>query len=253
MVLRALEAPQTHPGTPEWIRESLNVKPGRDPLGLMTITQDRILPQLLPGILVLSARARYFSYYAFLLSEYERRRLPASESAQSDYIRRREYEFGVALEFCPRQCGAPGLVGRMRTGPAARGLETMLKRGESVESFRGGYGLYYRTPLAELGIAVRTGTLLGDDPTPIDVLARSERSQALGQHFRSAIERTTYYREHMHGTDAIPRPVLEELAETACLCRLDHFQTERDALREAVFDPPSASLAAPFTDRKSVV
>jgi hypothetical protein len=41
-------------GQPEWIERSLHVKAGRDPLGLQTITLDRIMPILLPGILVLS-------------------------------------------------------------------------------------------------------------------------------------------------------------------------------------------------------
>jgi hypothetical protein len=43
---------------PNWIQPSINVTPGRDPLGLQTITLDRIMPRLLPGILVLSQRQR---------------------------------------------------------------------------------------------------------------------------------------------------------------------------------------------------
>ena len=34
-------------GLPEWIKPGLSVKTGRDPLGLQTITVDRIMPQLL--------------------------------------------------------------------------------------------------------------------------------------------------------------------------------------------------------------
>jgi hypothetical protein len=250
MELRAAESMPTPSGTPHWIEAWLNVKPGRDPLGLMTITQDRILPGLLPGILVLSERARYLSYYAFLLSEYERHKLPAVESAQSDYIRRREYELGVALELCPRGCGAPGLVGRMRTGPAVRALDGALERGESVESFRGGYGLYYRTPLAELGIVVRAGAVLGEEATPVDLLARSTRAEGLAQRFRSAIEDTAYYREHMRATGPIPRSALEELAARACLCRLDDFGEERAALREAIFDAPNPESKPAFDQRR---
>jgi hypothetical protein len=39
---------------PAWIKASLEVKEGRDPLGLLTTTQDRLMPTLLPGILELS-------------------------------------------------------------------------------------------------------------------------------------------------------------------------------------------------------
>jgi hypothetical protein len=63
-------------GLPEWIARSLNVKPGRDPIGLQTITLDRIMPILLPGILVLSRRARYFTFFPFLLQTFRELQLP---------------------------------------------------------------------------------------------------------------------------------------------------------------------------------
>ena len=61
---------------PAWIEASLEVNEGRDPLGLQTTTQDRLMPLLLPGILELSRRARYFSFEAFLLAEYQARQMP---------------------------------------------------------------------------------------------------------------------------------------------------------------------------------
>jgi hypothetical protein len=51
---------------PRWISPTLEIKEGRDPLGLQTTTQDRLMPLLLPGVLELSVRARYFSFHAFL-------------------------------------------------------------------------------------------------------------------------------------------------------------------------------------------
>jgi hypothetical protein len=35
---------------PAWIAASLEVNEGRDPLGLQTTTQDRLMPLLLPGV-----------------------------------------------------------------------------------------------------------------------------------------------------------------------------------------------------------
>jgi hypothetical protein len=46
-----VEEAARRPGAPHWIQPALNVTPGRDPLGLQTITLDRIMPRLLPGIL----------------------------------------------------------------------------------------------------------------------------------------------------------------------------------------------------------
>src|SRR2546421_3823404 len=92
-------------GEPQWIESTLRIVPGRDPLGLQTITTDRIMPALVPGILALSVRARYFSFYAFLLSEYRAQKMPASNNALSSYIKAREYEFGLAAELCAHGCG----------------------------------------------------------------------------------------------------------------------------------------------------
>jgi hypothetical protein len=51
------EAAGTRVPAPLWISASLEAKEGRDPLGLQTTTQDRLMPVLLPGILELTTRA----------------------------------------------------------------------------------------------------------------------------------------------------------------------------------------------------
>ena len=98
---------------PAWIAASLEVNEGRDPLGLQTTTQDRLMPLLLPGILELSRRARYFSFHAFLLAEYQARHLPPNRASLSVFIKRREWELGLAVQRCPRGCGSTpvGAVG----------------------------------------------------------------------------------------------------------------------------------------------
>src|SRR5712691_11809671 len=116
---------------PAWIAPTLNRTAGRDPLALQTITQDRIIPSLLPGILALSRRARYLSFHCFLLDEYRRRKLPASNAALGKFILAREYDFALAVEMCPRQCGSSP-VGRDRTGSAAAVEQESYERGESV-------------------------------------------------------------------------------------------------------------------------
>ena len=194
-------------GEPSWIERSLNVKAGRDPLGLQTITLDRIMPILLPGILVLSRRARYFTLFPFLLREYERLRLDPTNEGLSEFVKRREFEYAVAVQLCPNGCGAisAGAVGKDRAAPALnQQVRDAVPRQESVQSFLGGYGLYYRSPLIDLGIVIPKGTPIGDQVTPVDVLAREDRAQALADAFAEATADTKYAREHMLGTDPIP-------------------------------------------------
>src|SRR5579871_1560939 len=107
---------------PQWIERRLILTAGRNPLGLQTITIDRILPRLLPSVLALSRRARYLSFYPFLLEEYRVQWREPSNRALGDFIRAREFEYAVAVQLCPRGWGttAAASVGSQRAGPAAR-------------------------------------------------------------------------------------------------------------------------------------
>lgn len=221
----------------EWSASSFRTTPGRDPLGMQTITTDRIMPELTPGILALSQRARYFSFHCFLLDEYEQRRLPASREQMSNFFRRREYELALATSLCTHGCPSKvriGVVGRQAIANPDRD-EGSFKRNFSVESAFGAYGLYYRSPLISMGLAVPSGSLLGDEPTPIDVVERGI-AQDIAEAFRTRIEETAYFREFMHSGRPIPEQVLAEYAEYACLCRIEDAPTEQELLRHAFFE-----------------
>jgi hypothetical protein len=240
---------QVSSGLPMWLAPSIDVKEGRDPLGLQTTTQDRLTPRLLPGILELSRQARYFSFHSFLLDRYRSLGMPAEGTSLSTFIKRREWEYGLAVLKCPHNC---------KTIPVgANALRAMMAqqappypRGESVESPFGGYGLYYRSPMAELGIVARTGTMLGDKPIPVDVLYDTDRARALADTFRAAVSETQYVKTWMLTSDPIPLDVLVEYAQVGCLCQLSAHPTERDAVHEALFgenpfDVPAAPKAEP--------
>jgi hypothetical protein len=100
-------------GFPEWIKPGLSVKAGRDPLGLQTITIDRIMPQLLPGLLALSQRARYFSFYPFLLAECQAHKLPPTNNALSS--RRESTSTGLPSSSVPRDAVLAGQRSSGRT------------------------------------------------------------------------------------------------------------------------------------------
>lgn len=221
-------------GAPRWIASSLNVKEGRDPLGLQTTTQDRLMPRLLPGILELSRRARYLSFHAYLLDRYRTLRLPADGNSLSTFIKAREWEYGLAVLLCPHEChSSPVGASSLRSIVAEQ--TAMFPRGQSVESAFGGYGLYYRSPLAELGIVARAGTQLGETPTPIDVLRDTERARRLARTFGDAVAATDYVGNWMLTSDPIPVDVLVEYAEVACLCQLRVRPDEREAVQDALF------------------
>lgn len=213
------------------------------------------MPVLLPGILELTRRARYFSFYAFLLAEYRARRFPADRAALSRFIKLREWELGLAVLRCPNGCDSSP-VGARRLGSVARGGGP-FRRGESVESPLGGYGLYYRSPMIDMGLVARSGTLLGETLIPIDVLCETGRANRLAQTFKSAVEHTSYYQSGMLLTTDLTADVIDEYATVACLCRLPELPEELAAVHDALFgvgpvdgaEPPAdaSAAAAPST------
>ena len=228
-------------GEPSWLRPFFRPRPGADPLGQQTITTDRIIGRLIPGVLALSERARYFAFYAWLLRRYQaQERAPAGE-VLSRYIKEREYEYALAVRLCPRRCGS-GPIGGSHATPAYVQTRETFPRKESVESPYGGYGLYYSTPMNQLGLTARAGTLLGSEPIPIDVLRDEPHARALADGFEAAVGNTRYVGDHMDAADPIPRDVLVEFSERACLCRLDEYPDERTALRRAFFTAPGRAF-----------
>lgn len=243
-------------GAPEWLESTLNVTPGRDPLGFQTITTDRIIPRLVPGVLALSRRARYLSFYAFLMAHYRDQQMAPSNNGLSEFMKRREFELSLAIQLCPNGCGHQPVssVGRERAGPLVnRGLAT-FPRGESVQSYLGGYGLYYRSPMVDLGLVAPRGTPFTDTEgatTKVDVLwPGDERGAALAAAFDDATKDTAYRAHYFSGAQEIPRDVLVEYSTRACLCRLPEHPAERDALRTALLEPSTRQPPADVTRRR---
>ena len=211
----------------EWLEPSLQDTAGRDPLGLNTITLDRILPQLLPGILQLSERARYFSIYPWMLWQFAERKRPATGEEVDQFIRRREFELCLAMKLC-KHCEVASAIGSLRAGPRVNAGDDPFQRGVSIESAKGGFGLYYRSPLVDLGAVAPVGTPLGPEskPTPIEVLRTNDpRVLLLAESFHDAIQDTAYYERFERTNDPIPRTVMEELAERARPCSASRSRT----------------------------
>lgn len=234
-----------------WLEPSLEDTAGRDPLGPNTITLDRILPDLIPAILQISDRARYFSIYPWMLWQFGERRLAANPAELDQFIRRREFELCLAMKLCPH-CDAPGAIGSKTVGPRVNAGDDPFDRGVSIQTAMGGFGLYYRSPLKALGAIAPAGTPLGPEqiPTPIEVLAQDDLARELAETFHASIEGTAYYRDYERTSEPMPRAVMEELAEQVCLCRLPFKQEEQDAIHRLLFEPRSDAVAEECAARR---
>ncbi len=202
---------------PYWTEKMYRPGGGLDHLGLGAVVTDRILPRLSPGINVLTARPRYWSFYAFVLSEFWKRDLPRTRPALKEWYRPLECIYSVACTLCdgPDHRAAP-VGSRQISGYVAKKPDAFDPRFDYMKSSMGGYGLYYATVMESLGLSV-----LADPGIGMTVDAVTPDGQLVADAFRSVISHTEYYREWIdRHEEHVPYDVALEYGQTGCLCRL---------------------------------
>ncbi len=86
---------------PAWAARAFDRAGGQDHLGLGSVSSDRILPSLSPGINVLTIHPRYWSVYAWILDEFwAHQDLPRTRAAFTQFYRPREALFAFACQLC---------------------------------------------------------------------------------------------------------------------------------------------------------
>jgi hypothetical protein len=209
----------TQPIKPQWIAKMYAGKVGRDHLGLGSVSSDQILPSLSPSINVLTFHPRYHSFYVFLLDEFWRRDRPRSRQSFIEFYRPREFVFSIGAHLCdrPEHKQVSHIVGGQKASPlASQKREKYFTKTHYIDSELGGYGLYYRSVMAELGIIYPGG--LGFQ-LPIDV--PSEYGKGVAESFRKAVKDTQYYNEFFDKDECdVPLEVIQEYIRNACLCQL---------------------------------
>lgn len=220
---------------PQWTEKLYRPSGGQDHLGLGSVSSDRILPKLAPGINVNTVHPRYWSFYTFVLDEFWRRDLPRTHRAFVEFYRPCEAIFAVGAQLCDRpeheQHGRlRGVMGALKASPyAAQDPQEFDPQFGYIESDLGGYGLYYAATIAAMGLIAPAlpGTALSfDAPTP--------EGQIVAEGFRSAVADTAYFREYFGDpTRPVPAGVVRDYIRRACLCQL---QTDTAPDREQLRD-----------------
>jgi hypothetical protein len=204
---------------PVWGARAFAPKSGQDHLGLGSVSSDRILPALSPGINVLTIHPRYWSFYSWVLDDFWATDLPRTRSAFRDFYRPREALFAMACHVCDapeHKTLVANVVGTRRISPKA-GDADFDPQFDYIKEALGGYGLYYRSAMELTGALIVAGPANGfpfDAPTPI--------GRALAAGFRDAVSRTRLAAAFERRNLAAPvlREVLVEFARAACLCQL---------------------------------
>lgn len=217
--------------TPLWTAELRKPTSGLDHLGLGSVSSGQILTRLAPGINVLTTHPRYHAFYAFVLDEFwERDDLARDRPTWRDFFRPKAFIFSVAANMCDHpdyQGTFGGIIGSVRTGSLARhppdsGFVTDY---DYIKEPLGGYGLYYRTVMAALGLIYPSP----ESGYPLDV--PTDRGRDLAALFRDGISGTDYWNRFFDKTN-VPAEAVAEYGNVACPCRLrSALNADRELMR----------------------
>lgn len=150
----------------EWLSRDLDFVEGLDHLGIQVVSTN-IYSRLVPGISNLTDRARYFSFYSWVLDSFARKASDKSADGWRTWIRSHEFVFsaaGVAAErHAIEKDAAGGLIGAIAArrltkgdhvdvGAASRIEDGKAAKGTYFKNREGGYSQYYKGPMTALGL-----------------------------------------------------------------------------------------------------
>lgn len=222
-----------NPSEPRWIERIFVEETGEDFLGLRSV-QANITGYLLPGIITITPRARYYSFYSWLLFEYQEQHPPGMSLA--NFIKRREQIFALANLAFDSYKGygdrTAGMIGTIKIRQHVRDHgekdHVPLSVDNYIISTFGGYG-QYSAVMNALGLIKESE----EADIDIDLLPKSRK---MADAFRDSIKGTQYYQHRGEYDTAtfIPMNLLQEYGEKCYLSGLAHAADASPVL-EALF------------------
>lgn len=213
---------------PRWTKRVATESGGRDPLGLSRVAFN-LTNHLLTGIITTTERARYYSFYTWILWHIEQNENPENYNDFVDAFRRREAVMGLATLASKSQLNPVG-VEQLRN-QMERGQQT----GEYDCDFKvlpsnslGGYGQYYSSSIYHLKLSYV-------DEFSIDRV--DEGGKALAESFHQTIQNSKYIKDQIYLQDKISDKELKQLRKSFTLdsIKKDFADKERNQLIDIFF------------------
>lgn len=224
---------------PNWTKRVVTESGGRDPLALSRVAFN-LTDYLLTGVITTTERARYYSFYSWVLWHIEQEEEPENYSDFVDAFRRREAAMGLAT-----------LASKPALNPVGvEVLRNQLERGKQSGEYdcnfkvlpsnpMGGYGQYYGSSIYHLKLSY-------GDENSIDKV--DEIGKDLATAFHQTIQNTKYIKNGTFLQSGISESDLTELQQSFTLdsIREDFAKNEREKLIEIFF-----GLNEKYLDEKS--
>lgn len=194
---------------PVWTDTYFRSNSGEDHLGSLSVGVN-IAENLLPGINTVTPRARYRSFYCWVLLDFLENSSDKSRNAFKFHLRRREMAYILANLISLSQGNySHGIIGSIKGRDILKTGQDILDVNQSyVQNDYGGYAIYRGSML--------TMHLIQDTSNPGNSDAIMPKGRELAEAFRSGIEKTCYYQKYLD-KDLIQKAVLNEYGVAAGL------------------------------------
>lgn len=144
----------------DWTKPG-NFSSGRDPLGFQAASV-RLYTSLVPGLTNVTNRLRYYSYYCWVLWQFEQLHHSSREGRWIEFIRRAEYVLALACQVGDRE-NATGMAGSDWAGNEASKAHLDVfdlvsptdrpgKDGQYLKARYGNFGQFYVASMLEMGM-----------------------------------------------------------------------------------------------------
>ena len=219
---------------PEWTESMFTQGGARDALGLEALGQT-ILDDLLPGINNQTRRARYYSFWAWVLRDFILdSNTTHTQTGFYEWLHKRENTLILANLSHGCEGRAQG-VDQGRKYWQDGELESYSLNWKSLLSVDGGgYELYYKGVLQEMNIIKQS------ENSPHDDLTNSVGVGLAGAYGKS-VSKSNYVQRYLDASRLRKEEIID-FANYGCLCQLSNNEIERKRLIDAFFrfDTPDA-------------
>ncbi|MCR3906992.1 MAG: hypothetical protein NUK62_08225 [Tenericutes bacterium] len=225
------------------------IKPGKvsgrvlDPLGLDR-TSDRIKSNLLTGIISLTERARYYTFYCWVLKN-------INENNFDKYSDFQNFFQDLARAYCLACISHSEIVSDNNHENIQGAIKGRRKWRDSSDPVKmqgfahlgyrlGGYGYYYQASMRNLGLTETKPTR--DVLTPLGL--------KIAENFEKAISKTKYFKGYINKKE-IPKEILIDYGKKCCICLSpDSNSSEYELLRNILFNKISSLTGLLFHERR---
>lgn len=205
---------------PHWTSEITDTfVTGEDMLGVEGAAQG-YQQDYIPGIITVTDRARYYSFYAWVLYRYINLQGSSLRMAdfRGEFFRRHEMAFLLA-GYSHHSDDKPlsGLIGSGVNGFKVRGWwekqDPVSLDTHYFENKLGGFGQYYNTVMKAMGI-------IADPETSKSVYRLTDRGEALAKAYEQSIQNTRYFQELTYKGQFVTLSHANaiELGQASCIC-----------------------------------